>query len=390
MLFKNFTAFELTRPIIIGNLEDFHDALNLYAPRLLRPTEQTNEGFTDPFPVYRPGCKLAVIGHAEPEYHLGEEDLTTGPLSLPRFSAHASDALVLTYFLEEKVIVSSAIKRELAARVQEIETTQVRKVFRSEQNEIKAEIVARVLPNAQTRYSEVPMVFLPGNKAAGYEYGMLLVGAIGAKADRALGKLRTILGTLPVRAITPALDPVTVLTDLAKRQQGTQNNTSFRITNDFQMQELGESASIASIARMKNTDIEEDSVVDFLAGSARAVTHAQLLYKDEASFRLDPKFLFRGLKVNDNAYDAGMDDQDEVDARTYSYSNAVIESGLLINLLVDLLELFGGIGSGAFDAAREKDPEPVVITGIYRYQRSNTPDPNNPDGGSDDDQAEHE
>lgn len=357
MLLRRFTAYRLQRELTIANLNDLNDALKMLARRKLHAQERACDGFIAPMTAYRPNAYALLVGRSELEWHrdfeLGDED-TFGdvpafhnkPFPLKDFG-HESDALVMMFYREEKVIVTEDIKRRVNERVSELEKEDNRKVYGKERNEIKDGFIRQVLPNAQSRSKVVPIIILSG--------GIVLIGAVGKDAEMAASALREVMGTFPIVPLRTKFSVPQVLTAIAKAQAEDQFDR-FQVTDDFQMQALEEHPAIA---RCKNTDITDGHIQGMMEN--KFITHAAVLWDGKVSFKIDPKLAVRNLRVDDAVFEEmNKDEEGEEDLSTVAYASSMIESNLVFKMVTELIDILGG----EEEYVAGKDNEPLLLDGL--------------------------
>lgn len=371
-LFKDISLYRSTRRLVIEDLNDLEKALSYHTKRSMSALERVRDGFVPVHPTYMPG-HLQLFGNPEVEMVADTETGTyhEKPFPLSGFSTKPGDALMIMYYREEKVIVASDVKRRLTEKCAEIEEREMRKVYAKERNQMREEIVSRILPNAQARYWTVPIAFLSS--------GLILVGGIGKRADQALAELREVLGTLPLLPVHTEYPVHLALTQLAKMQgdytDAEEDFSGFRITDDFQMQELDTNPPIA---RMKRTDVNMQSVQSLL--EEKVMTHANLSWKGQVSFKLDPKMAVRRVRMDDSAFiDDGADGEEEVDYAGAMHASNLIELGILAKFLEAFVQFLGG----ELLAEEQKDPETVVLRGMATalWEQNHAPDDDDDEGG---------
>ena len=341
MFLREFTAFRLTRKLGVGDLNDLNAALSRRAYRPIGPKEKATDGFMPPLKRYMDSY-LVLVGRSEPSWRENalthtffETQFVTKDFEFEGFGS-PGDALVMQFYREEKHVVSSDIKRKLQAKVEEIEEEEGRKVYARERGELKQALINNVIPHAQSTLWSANICIL--------SCGLIIIGAVGAKAEMIASELRGILGTFPVRHLHVIKPAHEVLTDLARAQAHSleefedMNTFGFKVADDFQMQEMEEKPAIA---RMKNTCVTDHDVQSMLEG--KVMTHANLIWEDGVSFKIDPKFVIRKFRVPDAMFDevSGSED-DEVDAVGAQYASFMIELDLLRKMLESLIQLFGG------------------------------------------------
>lgn len=357
MLLRRFTAYRLQRELTIANLNDLNDALKMLKRRDLGAQELACDGFEPPMPSYRPEAYALLVGHSELNWHrdfeLGDDDtfgdvpaFKSGPFPFKNFGRDA-DALVMMFYREEKVIVSSDIKRKVNARVAELEREDNRKVYTKERGEIKDSIVRKVLPHAQSRGKVIPIIIISG--------GFVLIGAVGKDAEMAASAMREVLGTFPIVPLRTKHSVPQVLTTIAKAQAEDQFDR-FQVTDDFQMQALEEHPAIA---RCKNTDITDGHIQGMMEN--KYVTHAAVLWDNKVSFKIDPKLAVRALRVDDAVFEEmNKDEEGEEDMSSVHYASSMIESNLVFQMVTELIHILGG----EEEYVAGKDNEPLLLDGL--------------------------
>lgn len=371
---KNMTVFRVSRPLVIDDLNDLNEALMVYRERELSPREKGNSGFMPPLPQYSPQF-LTIFGPRGANWMADDEfgePFAGGQFQLTHdHSAQPSDGVMITFFEETKIIAGPDVTRRVNRRVEEIQETEMRQVYKTEKAEIREAIVLSLLPHAQTRFVTVPMIFYPT--------GLLVVGAVGAKAENALSKLRQVLGMLPIRVVSTQTEVPMFLTRLAHAQRDGDNDTNFVITDDFQMQSVlsGEN----SVARLKNTDITDENIAEFMA-DGKAITHARLMWDNKVTFSLDPKGQIKSVRLDGTVYDDLRDAvEGEYDEAIDAYSFATVDADIRQELLVELYEAMGGIDMGQGLGDDQEATEPAILRDLAMSARNSEPDPDNPDGG---------
>lgn len=365
MLARDFTLFRLTRPVVIEDLNDLNAALARQTYRELGSMERTGDGFVPPMPRYR-DTHVLYVGRDDHrwnrDFQLGDTigcmpDFQDEPFPLKGFSSHGSDALVLLYYREEKAVIKSAIRRKVDKRIKAMQDEEAgRKVYRKERNQIFDDEVAKVLPTAQSNLWHVPIIF--------FSCGLVLVGACGAKAEKACDALRSLLGTFPVTPVRTKHSIVHVMTAIAKAQ-AEDNFERFQLTDDFQMQGTEEHPPVA---RCKNTDITDEHVQGLL--EHKVISHAAMLWDAKIRFKTDPKLTLRKVTVDDAALyqaqgEGSADEDDEESLGMADYGTLMIEHAMFHQMLDELMDILGGEEEPvAIDGKKAAEVEPVVLYGL--------------------------
>lgn len=365
MLARDFTVYKLSRALGVGSLNDLEAALSRLAYRPLASMERTGDGFAKPLPGYRDSY-LLYVGRDEQdwvrEFELGDSaglapQWNEGTFLFEGFSKHPSDALMMVFYREEKVIVKADIRRKVAEEVKRLEEDGMRKVYGKERRELMDVAVSKVLPNAQSNLWKAPVIFLSS--------GYVLIGAVGKKADQVACAVREVLGTFPIRPLQTKFTVPHVLTAIAKAQ-AKDNFDVFVLTDDFQMQGIHEHPPVA---RCKNTDITDDNIQGML-GDAKIITHAALCWSERVRFKTEPHGTLRKVKVDDAVLEGETLDEDAEGLEAASYASMMIEHSMFNHMLNDWLQLLGG------EERPEGEPElePMILGELGKKPETPAPE----------------
>ena len=188
MWFKNLLVYRLTQNLAF-DVEALEQALASKRARACESQELTTYGFVAPFGK----------GADAPLVHVGGDFLLVGARK------------------EERILPGSVVRDAVAEKVEEIETEQMRKVYKKERDQIKDEIVQAFLPRAFIRRSSTFAAIAP-------KLGLILVNSPSPKrAEDLLSTLREVLGTLPVRPATVKISPSATMTDWLKTQKAAED-----------------------------------------------------------------------------------------------------------------------------------------------------------------------
>jgi recombination associated protein RdgC len=184
MWFKNLLTYRLTQEVPFEP-EALEAALASKPARPCASQELTTYGFVAPFGK----GEDAPLVHVSGEY------------------------LLIAARKEERILPSSVVNDAVKEKVEEIETEQMRKVYKKERDQIKDEIIQAFLPRAFIRRSMIFAAIAP-------RQGVILVNSASAKrAEDLLSTLREVMGSLPVRPATVKIAPVATMTDWVKSQE---------------------------------------------------------------------------------------------------------------------------------------------------------------------------
>lgn len=200
---------------------------------------------------------------------------------------HASESfLLIAARKEERLLPGSVIKDALQEKIDEIETEQMRKVYKKEKEQLKDDILQTLLPRAFIRKSATFAAIAPA-------LGLILVDSASAKrAEDLLSTLREALGSLPVRPLAVKVAPAATLTDWVKAQRAA---AGFHVLDECELRDTHEDGG--SI-RAKRQDLTSDEIQQHL-DAGKLVTQLALAWQDKVSFVLDDKLVIKRLRFED-------------------------------------------------------------------------------------------
>ena len=257
MWFKNLLTYRLTQDVPF-EAEALEAALASKPARPCASQELTTYGFVAPFGK----------GEDAPLVHVSGE------------------FLLIAARKEERILPSSVVNDAVKEKVEEIETEQMRKVYKKERDQIKDEIIQAFLPRAFIRRSMIFAAIAP-------RMGMILVNSASAKrAEDLLSTLREVMGSLPVRPATVKIAPTATMTDWVKSQQAAEG---FYVLDEC---ELRDTAEDGGIVRCKRQDLTGEEIQLHLS-TGKVVTQLALAWQDKLSFVLDDKMVIKRLKFEE-------------------------------------------------------------------------------------------
>lgn len=257
MWFKNLLTYRLTQDVPFEP-EALEAALASKPARPCASQELTTYGFVAPFGK----------GADAPLVHV------------------SGDYLLIAARKEERILPSSVVNDAVKEKVEEIETEQMRKVYKKERDQIKDEIIQAFLPRAFIRRSMIFAAIAP-------RLGVILVNSASAKrAEDLLSTLREVMGSLPVRPATVKIAPVATMTDWVKSQNAAEG---FYVLDEC---ELRDTAEDGGIVRCKRQDLTGEEIQLHLS-TGKVVTQLALAWQDKLSFVLDDKMVIKRLKFEE-------------------------------------------------------------------------------------------
>ncbi|QXH48204.1 recombination-associated protein RdgC [Pseudomonas xanthosomatis] len=257
MWFKNLLPYRLTQDVPFEP-EALEAALASKPARPCASQELTTYGFVAPFGK----------GEDAPLVHVSGE------------------FLLIAARKEERILPSSVVNDAVKEKVEEIETEQMRKVYKKERDQIKDEIIQAFLPRAFIRRSMIFAAIAP-------RQGLVLVNSASAKrAEDLLSTLREVMGSLPVRPVSVKIAPVATMTDWVKSQSPAPD---FFVLDEC---ELRDTAEDGGIVRCKRQDLTGEEIQLHLS-TGKVVTQLALAWQDKLSFVLDDKTVIKRLKFEE-------------------------------------------------------------------------------------------
>ncbi len=256
-MFKNLLTYRLTQEVPFEP-EALEAALASKPARPCASQELTTYGFVAPFGK----------GEDAPLVHVSGE------------------FLLIAARKEERILPGSVVNDAVKEKVEEIETEQMRKVYKKERDQIKDEIIQAFLPRAFIRRSMIFAAIAP-------RLGVILVNSASAKrAEDLLSTLREVMGSLPVRPATVKVAPTATMTDWVKTQQTAEG---FYVLDEC---ELRDTAEDGGIVRCKRQDLTGEEIQLHLS-TGKVVTQLALAWQDKLSFILDDKMVIKRLKFEE-------------------------------------------------------------------------------------------
>ncbi|MFX0313840.1 recombination-associated protein RdgC [Pseudomonas aeruginosa] len=213
---------------------------------------------------------------------------------------HASQGyLLIGTRKEERILPSSVVKDALKEKIDEIESEQMRKVYKKERDQLKDDIIQAFLPRAFIRKSGTFAAIAP-------QQGLILVDSSSPKrAEDLLSTLREAIGSLPVRPLTVKIAPSATMTDWVKNQKAIEG---FSLLDDCELRDTHEDGGTV---RCKRQDLTSDEIQQHLE-VGKQVTQLSLAWQDKLSFVLDDKMVIKRLRfeelLQDQAEQEGGDD----------------------------------------------------------------------------------
>lgn len=243
--------------------------------------------------------------------------------------AHASqDFLLVAARKEERILPGSVVRDALKEKVDEIESEQMRKVYKKERDQLKDEIVQAFLPRAFIRRATTFAAIMP-------KQGLILVDTASAKkAEDLLSTLREALGSLPVRPLSVKIAPSATLTDWVKSQKAADD---FHVLDECELRDTHEDGGVV---RCKRQDLTSEEIQLHLS-TGKLVTQLSLAWQDKLSFVLDDKLAIKRLRFEDLLQEQAEEDGGD-DALSQLDASFTLMMMTFVEFLPKLFEALGG------------------------------------------------
>lgn len=299
MFFKSLLVYRLTQTLAI-------DAESLQVALATKPARE-------------PGTQeLATYGFVAP-YGKGED----APL------VYESNGFLLVATRKATRQLPGAVVREaVVAKVEAIESEQMRKVYKKERDQIKDEAIQALLPQAFVRRSNT-------YAAIDLKAGLILVNtSSGNAAEDLLSTLREVIGSLPVRPVAVKVSPSAIMTEWVKTEKAPEH---FFLLDSALLRDIHEDGGTITA---KGQDLTSDEIKLHLS-TGKLVTQLSLAYQDKLSFVLDDKLTIKRLRFEGILTDqADADGGDEADGQ---FAAGFVLMMLTLNAFVaSLLDALGG------------------------------------------------
>ena len=227
---------------------------------------------------------------------------------------------------EDKMLPANVVKRELEARIEQLEQKEQRKLKKTEKQSLKDEIIQNLLPRAFSKYQQTAIWIDAENN-------LIYVDAASSKrAEDALALLRKTLGSLPVVPLTFAKEPA------LEMKQWLQNESTPEWIIPLEEAELRD-LQTDGVIRCKKQTLESEEMLALL--DRKLVTKLALDWDEHLSFILNEDCSLKRLKFADQLREKNDDIRKEDFAQRFD-ADFVLMTGVLSKLTENLLHAFGG------------------------------------------------
>lgn len=237
--------------------------------------------------------------------------------------------LMLRLRVEERLLPAGVINEAVAAKVEEIESSQGTKVNRRWRNDIRDQIVMGLLPRAfvQSRYTYGYIDTLRG--------WLIIDTASPGKADEFVSILRQTVGSLPVVPLSVQERPAAILTHWAS--PGADVPAGFMLEDEGELRSPEEDGGVI---RFRREDPCSDEIAHHLE-SGKEVVRLALSFRNRQGFVLDESLTIKRLRFFDVVQERAA--EVETDDPVARFDSDFALMGLeLVEFLTALVAAFGG------------------------------------------------
>lgn len=295
MWFKNAKLYQLTQPLTF-NEDNLQDCLSSVIFRPCGSQELATMGFTPPLT----GSELL--------FH------------------HANGRYLFSLKKQERILPAAVINAELAEKVAQIEQETGSPVGKKAQQDLKQEIVARLLPQAFTKNSFSNGFICPEHKL------VIVDASADGKAETFLAMLRKALGSLPVVPLCRS-----GIQSYLTKWVTANPPEHIQLLTDI---ELKANDDEAAVARCKNQDLQAEEVLRHI-DAGKWVEKLGVDFSDQLTCMLESDGSIKRIKYSDSLKEENQDiPKDEKAARLDA--DFVLMSAELVafaDYLTEVLEL---------------------------------------------------
>jgi len=295
MFFKNAVIFNLTNPVDLLSLEDYLES-NAFKP--CNPSDSVSTGWTVP---------AGYLSKTSYVYRIGQYDL-------------------IALKTGTKILPAASVNKLLKEKIDTIESEQKRKMKAKEKGELKAVVIAELLPKALSQ-EHVMHAYVDNVKNQ-----IIVDSSSVGKAEDLVSILRKAIGTLPAVPIKTLHDPSELMSQWI----------SIRFPEDI---EQGNNASISTqddgVISLKNINLLSDEVRKHIDNGGN-VTNIAIVWDKRASLTLTSNLQIKKLKLLDvSSVKDNQTAQDNMAAQVES--DLIIFAATLTELMEKVLSEFGGM-----------------------------------------------
>ena len=260
----------------------------------------------------------------------GSQDLATmgfaSPFNQGKTLLHSANGRIwITLKKQERILPAAVVNAELAEKVAQIEAETGSSVGKKAQQDMKQEIIHRLLPMAFTKNS-----FIHGFISTKDNLVVVDASADG-KAEAFLAMVRKAMGSLPVVPLARQ----SVQAQLTEWLQGQALPNDIVILEEAELKALEEDGAVL---RCKNQDLGSDEIINHIQ-SGKVVQKVAIEWDETLSALIQEDLTIKRLKFSDVLHEQNADiPKDQVAARLDA--NFALMSGEIVRFAQRLQDIF--------------------------------------------------
>lgn len=228
----------------------------------------------------------------------------------------------------ERIMPGSVVRDELKAKVESIEASQLRKVYKKEREQLKDELIQTLLPRA---FIKRKVTFAAIDK----QRGLIFINSSSPRtAEDLLSTLREVIGALPVRPVSVKFAPSAAMTEWLKTKKAPDQ---FFVLDECDLIDAHEDGGTA---KLKRQDLTGDETQLHLS-TGKVTSKLSMAWQDKLSFMLDDKLGIKRIKFEDLLQDQAEADGGE-DAAGQFDASFVLMMMTFREFIPALIEALGG------------------------------------------------
>lgn len=282
---------------------------------------------TDSWQLSAAQVEEAVSANAQTPIGL-TQPVSTGwaPIFDGLFAHVVNRQILLQFKTEKKVVPSSALKAEIAERVDEVERMTGRKPGKNERREIKDDALLALLPSALATIAQTRVWVDPVN-------GWIVINTGSqTQADTIITSLVRSLEKLELQTLHIAKSPAAVMTEWLMNNDAPGN---FAIDRACTLKACDETKAVV---KYTNSTLTTDNLVEHLR-MGKVCKELALTWEDRISFVLTDNFRIKKIRALDLIMDERVEANDEREAFDGDFTLTTGEINQMLNALV---AAFGG------------------------------------------------
>lgn len=237
------------------------------------------------------------------------------------------DLILVCTETHSRLLPASVINQQVGIKVQEIEETENRKVYRKEKNAIKDELLVTLLPRAFEISAKSYLLIDLKTRT------VFCNVSSPRRAEEMLSTIREALGSFPVRPLRTKNGPKGAMTAWLNQKSAPQD---FELGEKIALIEPREDGGSARISNLS------DEPLSALLSDGMDCDSLELNYKDQASFILTQEMYLKSIRYEDAFTEQAHEDAGD-DQQAYFDASLILMASMLREIYSALCSEMGGV-----------------------------------------------